>query len=610
MSEKLFTDLGLSDPILKAIGEMGFEKPTPVQEKTIPAFIDTDEDILALAQTGTGKTAAFGLPLMTRLDFTKNQTQALIICPTRELCLQISKDLKAYSKYMPAVKIVAVYGGAGIYGQIDELKRGAQIIVATPGRLQDLMERKRINITQVDYVVLDEADEMLNMGFRDDIESILSNTPDEKRVCLFSATMEKDVREIANKYLRKPLEVTIGKKNTSNENITHEYSVVHAKDKYAALKRMLDFNSDNIYAIVFCTTKNETQDISDKLIRDGYNSDCIHGDLSQQQREKVMSRFRHHAIKILCATDVAARGIDVQGLTHVIHFHLPDDVENYTHRSGRTARAGKTGISFTLLNMREVYKLRDIERISGVKFKRVLIPSPAEVRDKKLLAFIDTFSNSEINEGIFDDAVVTGMQPLLELDPAELIKKMISLELRRFSADYLEGVDLNVSQDYARRNDGPGVGGGDGGGRGSKLFINLGSRDGFNIDAMKELVIENCNLKKKDIVFVVIKGVYSFVEVAPDKVDDVLNGLNGRMFQNRKVRIENQGQSSFEGSGGSGPKRRSYGSRDGGGGSGGNRSSRSGGGGGYARKSEGGYKSENTREYGNRSGQSRPRKKY
>lgn len=600
MSEKLFTDLGLSDSILKAIGEMGFEKPTPVQEKTIPAFIDTNEDIMALAQTGTGKTAAFGLPLMSRLDFTNNQTQALIICPTRELCLQISKDLKAYSKYMPAVKIVAVYGGAGIYGQIDELKRGAQIIVATPGRLQDLMARKRVNITQVDYVVLDEADEMLNMGFRDDIESILSNTPDEKRVCLFSATMEKDVREIANKYLRKPIEVTIGKKNTSNENITHEYAVVHAKDKYAALKRMLDFNSDNIYAIVFCTTKNETQDISDKLIRDGYNSDCIHGDLSQQQREKVMSRFRHHAIKILCATDVAARGIDVQGLTHVIHFHLPDDVENYTHRSGRTARAGKTGISFTLLNMREVYKLRDIERISGVKFKRVLIPSPAEVRDKKLLAFIDTFSNSEIHEEIFDDAVITGMQPLLELDPAELIKKMISLELRRFSADYLDGIDLNVSQDYAKRS-GDGYSGG-GNARGTKLFINLGSRDGFNIDAMKELVCENCNIKRKDITFVVIKGVYSFVEVAPDMVDAVIKGLNGRMFQNRKVRIENQGQSSFEGSG---PKRKSYGSRDGGS----SRRTGGGGGGGYPRKSEGGYRSENTREYGGRSSQ-RPRKKY
>jgi ATP-dependent RNA helicase DeaD len=304
-------------------------------------------------------------------------------------------------------------------------------------------------------VVLDEADEMLNMGFREDIENILSVTPDNKRVCLFSATMPKEIRQIAERYMNDPVEVSVGKANSTNVNIAHEYAVVHAKDKYAAMKRVLDYTSEHFYGIIFCTTKHETQEISDKLIRDGYNADCLHGDLSQSQREKVMNRFRHHAIKILLATDVAARGIDVSGLTHVIHYHLPDDIENYTHRSGRTARAGKTGTSLTLLNVREFYRLREIEKLANIKFKRVLIPSAMEVRDKKLLAFIDTINSTEIEETFFDDVVEKHLKPLLQLDKEEVLKKMLTLELRRFSAEYMNGPDLNVADRDASKAEKP-----------------------------------------------------------------------------------------------------------------------------------------------------------
>ncbi len=592
MTKKLFSELGLTDQVQSAIAAMGFEEPTPVQAQTIPAFLETESDILALAQTGTGKTAAFGLPLLCKLDFNSNHTQALVLCPTRELCMQITRDFKAYAKDMKGVKIVAVYGGAGIFPQIDELRRGAQIVIATPGRLQDLMNRRKINIEQIDYVVLDEADEMLNMGFRDDIEIILSTTPETKRVCLFSATMEKGVREIANKYLRKPIEITVGKKNTANVNITHEYAVVHAKDKFAALRRVLDFNADSFYGIVFCQTKIETQEISDKLVRDGYNADCLHGDLSQQQREKVMGRFRQHSVKILMATDVAARGIDISGLTHVIHYHLPDDVENYTHRSGRTARAGKTGISLTLLNVREFYKLRDNERISGISFARVLVPSPADVRDKKLLVIIDTIVNTEIKSAIFDGIVVESMLPLMEMSTEELAQRVISLEMNRFSTDYLQGLDLNVYDQNNRKAGGASAGGersGGGYGNVTKLFINLGSRDGFTNDSMKQFVFENTGIEPKGLNFVNIKGVYSFLEVTPDAIETVTKKLEGKFFNDRKIRIENHGQSSFAGTEKSqGGSRGGYGrsdSRDSRGGGG----SRSGGGYGGGRSSGGGY---------------------
>lgn len=588
-----FNDLGLHPSVLSAISELGFENPTPIQEKSIPVFLETERDILGLAQTGTGKTAAFGLPLLQKIDFNAKQTQALIICPTRELCMQISRDLTSYSKHMQGVRIVSVYGGASINGQVEELRRGAHIVVATPGRLIDLMSRRAVNIKNISYVVLDEADEMLNMGFREDIEGILSVTPDEKRVCLFSATMPKEIRSIANQYMKEPVELSVGKTNSGNVNISHEYAVVHAKDKYAAFKRILDYNSENFYAIIFCTTKHETQEISDKLIRDGYNADCLHGDLSQAQREKVMSRFRHHAIKILLATDVAARGIDVSGLTHVIHYHLPDDIENYTHRSGRTARAGKTGTSIALLNVREFYRLREIEKLTNIKFNRVLIPSATEVRDKKLLAFIDTINSTEIEETFFDDVVEKHLKPLLDLDKEEMLKKMLSLELRRFSADYMNAPDLNV-QDRGR-----GERGGDsnetyGASRGTRLFVSIGQKDGLNVGSLKDFVSHTTQIPNKNIYRVDVKGVYSFINVDSEEVENVMKTLHGSEYKGRQVRVEVSGNENAGGrSRGGSPRggyndggRKSYGSGNRGG------SGRSyGEGGGGRRRSEGGNRS-------------------
>jgi ATP-dependent RNA helicase DeaD len=588
-----FNDLGLNASVLSAISELGFENPTPIQEKSIPVFLENKRDILGLAQTGTGKTAAFGLPLLQLIDFNAKQTQALIICPTRELCMQITRDLVTYSKHMQGVRIVSVYGGASITGQIEELRRGAHIIVATPGRLIDLMSRRAVNIKTIGYVVLDEADEMLNMGFREDIEGILSVTPDEKRVCLFSATMPKEIRSIANQYMKDPAEISVGKANSSNVNISHEYAVVHAKDKYAAFKRILDFNSESFYGIIFCTTKHETQDISDKLIRDGYNADCLHGDLSQGQREKVMARFRHHAIKILLATDVAARGIDVTGLTHVIHYHLPDDIENYTHRSGRTARAGKLGTSIALLNVREFYRLREIEKLTNIKFARVMIPSAMEVRDKKLLAFIDTINSTEIEETFFDDVVEKHLKPLLELDKEELMKKMLSLELRRFSAEYMNGPDLNVQERGAAntRNDG----GNEtyGSSQGTRLFVSIGQKDGLNVGSLKDFVSEVTQIPHKNIYRVDVKGVYSFINVDAEEVEKIMSTLHGSEYKGRPVRVEVSGNDNAGGRsrGGSSGSRGGYGGDRGGsrGGYGGDRGgSRGGYGGGDRSGSRGG----------------------
>jgi ATP-dependent RNA helicase DeaD len=492
--------------------------------------------------------------------------------------MQISRDLASYSKHKPGINVVAVYGGASIEGQIRDIKRGAHIIVATPGRLMDLMKRKAININEVNFVVLDEADEMLNMGFEEDVEYILGHTPAEKRVCLFSATMPKAIRNIGNRYMNEPVEISVGKSNSGNANITHQYSIVHAKDKYAALKRFVDFNSEDIYAIIFCTTRMETQDISDKLIKDGYNADCLHGDLSQAQREKVMSRFRHHAIKILLATDVAARGIDVSGLTHVIHYHLPDDIENYTHRSGRTGRAGKLGVSFTLLHMREGGRLKDIERMSNIKFEKVLIPSAQDVRDKKLLAFTDTIINTEIEEGVFDAHVMKGIETLMSFEKDELLKKFLSLELRRFSVDFANAPDLNIHAGAERSGRDSREGGREsrGGRSGEKrIFVSLGKKDGFDIRSFKDWVAAAANLSWQDL-HVDVSGVYSFVDAKEEHVAPILKALNGTNYNDRSVRAEVSGDRR---GGSEGGERRSYG-----GGGGGRRSE----GGGGGRRSEGG----------------------
>lgn len=555
---KTFNDLGVESSILKAIEEMGFVNPTPIQEQSIPVFLETGRDILGLAQTGTGKTAAFGLPLLQLLQPGSKQTQALIICPTRELCLQITKDLNNFSKFKEQLPIVSVYGGSSIEKQISELKRGAAIVVATPGRLMDLMSRKAVNINHVNYVVLDEADEMLNMGFEEDVEYILSHTPEQKRVCLFSATMPKAIRSIANRYMADPVEISVGKQNSGNQNITHQYAVVHAKDKYAALKRYVDFYSDSIYAIIFCRTKYETQEVSDLLIKDGYNADCLHGDLSQGQREKVMNRFRHHAIKILLATDVAARGIDVTALTHVIHYHLPDDIENYTHRSGRTGRAGKTGISFALLHMKEGGRLKDIEKVSSIKFERVMIPSASEVRDKKLLAFTDTIINTEVEDHIFDQQVTQAVSTLMALPHEELVQKILSLEMRRFSADFLNAPDLNVSDRQSKEVSGAS-------GRGTRIFVSVGKKDGFDIRSFKDWVADLSNLSYKNL-HVDVSGVYSFVEAKDEHAAQIIEALNGQSFKGRPVRAEvtKDKPKGYSGGSGGGSRQRRSGSSEGG----------------------------------------------
>lgn len=596
-----FNDLGLHPSVLSAISELGFENPTPIQEKSIPVFLQNDKDILGLAQTGTGKTAAFGLPLLQLIDFSAKHTQALIICPTRELCMQISRDLTNYSKHIQGVRIVSVYGGASINGQIDDLRRGAQIVVATPGRLIDLMSRRAVNIKNINFVVLDEADEMLNMGFREDIEGILSVTPDEKRVCLFSATMPKEIRSIANQYMKDPVEISVGKANSSNANISHEYALVNGKDKYAAFKRILDFNSESFYGIIFCTTKHETQDISDKLIRDGYNADCLHGDLSQGQREKVMSRFRHHAIKILLATDVAARGIDVTGLTHVIHYQLPDDIENYTHRSGRTARAGKTGTSIALLTPRDSYRLREIEKLTNMKFARVMIPSATEVRDKKLVAFIDTINSTEIEESFFDDVVEKHLNPLLELDREVVLKKMLSLELRRFSAEYMNAPDLNMQDRASGGRDDRGGNETYGSSKGTRLFVSIGQKDGLNVGSLKDFVSQTSNIPNQNIYRVDVKGVYSFINVDAEQVENIMKTLHGSDYRGRQVRVEVSGNENaggrsrggYEGGG------RSYGGGGYSGGSrGGDRGGRGYGDGGRRRSDGGGSRDGGARSYG------------
>src|ERR1700722_12298794 len=417
-----FIELGIRHDIVNAITELGFETPTPIQEQSIPVLLTGSNDFVGLAQTGTGKTAAFGLPLLELLDFEKNHPQALILCPTRELCIQITRDITNYAKNVANVNLVAVYGGASIVDQLRQIKRGVQIVVATPGRMLDILNRKAIDFSQVKFVVLDEADEMLNMGFQEDIDSILSTTPTDKKTWLFSATMPSEVRRIAKKYMTDPHELTMGAKNTGNENIEHEYYVVRARDKYAAFKRIVDFNPD-IFGIVFCRTKIETQEIAEALIKDGYNADSLHGGLSQQQRDKVMKRYRERNLQLLIATDVAARGIDVNDVTHVINCSLPDEIDNYTHRSGRTARAGKTGISIAIINAKELGKIRQIERVIGKQFIKAEIPTGFDVVEKQLFAIVHKIHDVEVNEQQIDQYLPRIMEEFKDLSKEDFIKR-------------------------------------------------------------------------------------------------------------------------------------------------------------------------------------------
>jgi ATP-dependent RNA helicase DeaD len=448
----LFEEMGLHPIMLKAIEELGFEAPTPIQEKTIPALLKDSKDIVAFAQTGTGKTAAFGLPVVQLTDITLKNTQAIVLCPTRELCMQITKDLTNFAKYKPGISIVSVYGGASINDQIKKLDKGAGIVVATPGRAVDLINRGKLKLSHVRWLILDEADEMLSMGFKDDLDSILSMTPPGRQTMLFSATMPPEMIAIANKYMKNPVEISVGKRNSGADNVSHEYFLVHARDRYEALKRIADVNP-NIYGIVFCRTRSETKEVADNLIRDGYNADALHGDLSQDQRDVVMNRFRNRHLQILVATDVAARGLDVNDLTHIINYNLPDDPEIYIHRSGRTGRAGKNGVSISILHLKEKGRLKDVERMLGKKMEQKPVPSGRDICEKQLFNLVDKVENVEVNTGQIENYLKVIYKKLEWLDREDLIKHFISVEFNRFLAAYENAPDLNVEQTrYSERD--------------------------------------------------------------------------------------------------------------------------------------------------------------
>ncbi|GAB2695587.1 DEAD/DEAH box helicase [Mucilaginibacter koreensis] len=558
-----FLELGIRHDIVNAISDLGFEKPSPIQEASIPVLLSGSNDFVGLAQTGTGKTAAFGLPLLELVDFEDKTPQALVLCPTRELCLQIANDLTKYAKNMQNVHVVAVYGGASISDQLRSIKRGVQIVVATPGRMLDILNRNAIDFSNIQYVVLDEADEMLNMGFQEDIDEILSTTPEEKKTWLFSATMPSEVRRIAKKYMTDPYELTMGEKNTGNANIEHEYYIVRARDKYAAFKRIVDFNPE-IFGIVFCRTKIETQEIAESLIKDGYNADALHGDLSQQQRDKVMKRYRERSLQLLIATDVAARGIDVNDVTHVINYSLPDEIENYTHRSGRTARAGKTGISIAIINSKELGKIRQIEKVIGKRFNKAEIPSGFDVCEKQLFGMIHKVHNVEVDETQIEQYLPRIMDEFADLSKEDLIKRFASLEFNTFLDYYKNAPDLNVQEDSRSREGGekfPRTGA-----RAdfTRLFINLGSVDGFSRGDLLGYFCNQTGISGRTIGKIDVKGVYSFIEVANEDSDRAFNSFKEADFHGRQVRIEISADGDRNNSRGGSSNYRKSESRDGG----------------------------------------------
>lgn len=530
---KTFQSLGLSKGLSDAVQLIGFETPTPIQEKAIPLLLTGNRDFIGLAQTGTGKTAAFGLPLLDLVDDNSKETQALVLAPTRELGLQIVSDLENFSERFKKLNITAVYGGASISEQIRKVKRGAQIIVATPGRLIDLLGKKAVNLTTIKYVVLDEADEMLNMGFKEDIDEILSTTPDTKITWLFSATMPKEVRAIAKNYMTDPEELTVGEKNTGNANIEHQYVVTQERDKYSALKRILDYTPE-IFGLIFCRTRIDTQRIAESLMKDGYNADALHGDLNQAQRDRVMMKFRNRTLQILVATDVAARGIDVDNITHVIHMNIPDEMEFYTHRSGRTARAGRKGISIAMVNNRETGKLKQIEKILKATFVKIPVPTGPEVCQKQLLALMHKVHEVKVNESEIAAFLPAVYEELKDLDKNELIKRFASIEFNRFLEYYRNAPDLNADSKGSNKD----LGGAERYSTGDRYFINLGKMDDLDVPTLLELLDDCCGITKKNVGKIDLKGAYSFFEVDKEKSADVIKGFEGMEFGGRVVRVE------------------------------------------------------------------------
>ncbi|MDX1447256.1 DEAD/DEAH box helicase [Lishizhenia sp.] len=586
-----FSELGLRSEVVKSIADLGFESPTPIQEQAIPHLLQTESDFVGLAQTGTGKTAAFGLPLINNITSPGKSPKGLVICPTRELCLQIASDLKNFSKYDKSIRVEAVYGGTDIRRQMKALKDGVSIIVATPGRLCDLINRKAAKLDDVQYVVLDEADEMLNMGFKEDLDYILKETPSTKNVWLFSATMPKEVASISKNYMSNPLEVTIGHKNETNANIEHIYFCVKERDRYHALKRLIDFNP-SIFGLVFCRTRRETQMVAEKLGKDGYNAEALHGDLSQAQRDRVMDSFRNRSLQLLVATDVAARGIDVDDITHVINYNLPDDIENYTHRSGRTARAGRKGESLVLINTREKGKIRAIERVIRTEFTFANIPDAQAICGIQLTAMIDKVKSTEVKESDIEKFLPAILTDFEELTKEEVIKKFVSAEFNRFLDYYKHAGNLNASASD-RGSDRPERGDRNKG-RGrtdenkARFFVTLGEKDGLNKGGLLRVICDSTGINSGSIGRIDVMGSYSFFDADKTDADQILAKANGADFEGKEMKVELS-------------KEKSGGGRSGGGRSSGGRG-RSGGFGGRSGGGRGNSGSRDRRSSGGRSG--------
>ncbi len=544
-----FDSLGLNEALLKAIEDMGFETPSEVQEKTIPLLLEKETDVVSLAQTGTGKTAAFGFPMLQKIDATSRTTQGLILSPTRELCLQITQELKNYSKYIKGINVVAIYGGASITDQAKNVKKGAQILVATPGRMQDMIRRGMIDLSRVEYCVLDEADEMLNMGFFEDITSILSHTPNDKSTWLFSATMPKEVSVIAKKFMYQPEEITVGSKNAGTKNVSHEYYMVSGRDRYPALKRLADAHPD-IFSVVFCRTKRDTQRVAEKLIEDGYNAGALHGDLSQNQRDMVMRSFRTKQIQMLVATDVAARGIDVDNITHVINYQLPDEIETYTHRSGRTGRAGNTGVSMIIVTQSESRKIRSIEKIIQAKIESKSIPSGMEICERQLYHLAQKIYQTEVNSEI--EAYLPKVEEVLsDLSKEELIQRLVSVEFARFHNYYKKTKDLNTPSGEPR----------EGGGKvkhnkkdSTRFFINIGERDDYNWMNLKDFLKGTLNLDQDDIFHVDVMDSFAFFNTPNEHREKVLETFNDFSLDGRSINVEVSEKGPRGGGGGKGKR--------------------------------------------------------
>jgi ATP-dependent RNA helicase DeaD len=555
-----FDALGLDERLIQATNALGYVNPTPIQEQAIPVLLSGTKDLVGLAQTGTGKTAAFGLPLLHLVNEAAKHPQALVVCPTRELCMQIVNEVELFKKFMPGMFVVAVYGGTPIGQQIRELRRGVQVVVATPGRLIDLIERKAIDLEQIKYVILDEADEMLNMGFQEDIEFILQNTPKREATWLFSATMPPEIRRVSKRYMKDPVEVTVGKVNAGNKNIDHQYFVTSAQHRYEALKRLIDFNP-GIYGIIFTRTKADAQDIAEKLTREGYDIDALHGDLTQQQRDKVMGDFREKTLQLLIATDVAARGIDVVGITHVINYELPDDVEVYTHRSGRTGRAGKTGVCMSIVHMRELGKMRQIQTIVQAPFHKLEIPTGKDVCRKQFYHFMDKLLSLEVNHGDYETYVPMLEEKFADMSKEEILKRVAAMEFDRFLKYYENAEDLNTREqrrgergvgekigvrrdgdrkaftDTRGRKFGAGSGSSGGGGDYTKLFVNLGTKDGFYKASFLQFILDMSELQKEVLGRIDMKEMNSWIEIDKRSAQQMIRAIDGRNYKGRRIRM-------------------------------------------------------------------------